>query len=142
MEPRISLITLGVGDLERSFKFYKIGLGLPTNWGPEKGVIFFQTSGTTLALYPIDKLGEDIGEDFKKASVNFGGVTLAHNTRTQVEVDLLLMRAMEAGGKILKAGAPTFWGGYSGYFADPDGHVWEIAYGAFPLNEDGSLIIP
>lgn len=142
MEPRISLITLGVADLERSKKFYSAGLGLPTNWSAEKGVIFFQTSGTVLALYPMNKLTEDIGESFRGASVNFGGITLAHNTRTQVEVDLLLMKAREAGGKILKAGAPTFWGGYSGYFADPDGHIWEIAYGAFPFNEDGSLQIP
>jgi catechol 2,3-dioxygenase-like lactoylglutathione lyase family enzyme len=142
MEPRVSLITLGVADLERSFKFYSAGLGLPTNWRPEKGVIFFQTSGTTLALYPMEKLAEDIGEHFQGASIKFGGVTLAHNTRTQGEVDLLLMKAKKAGAKILKAGAPTFWGGYSGYFSDPDGHVWEVAYGAFPLNEDGSLQIP
>lgn len=142
IEPRISLITLGVQDLERSLKFYQEGLGFPTTWAPDKGVIFFKLQGTALSLFPIKNLGEDIGSDFHGSTVRFGGITIAHNTKTQEEVDLILSRAEKAGGKILKPGQKVFWGGYSGYFADPDGHVWEVAYGAFPFKDDGSLDIP
>jgi catechol 2,3-dioxygenase-like lactoylglutathione lyase family enzyme len=143
MEPRISLITLGVKDLERSLTFYRDGLGFPTTWKPERGVIFFQTSGTTLALYPFDKLAEDAGPEYAEAKrPHFGGITLAHNVRTQGEVDVLLWEAERAGGRIVKPGQKTFWGGYSGYFGDPDGYLWEVAFGAFPIRADGSLEIP
>ena len=142
MEPRISLITLGVHDLERSLRFYRDGLGLPTSYGPEKGVIFFRTSGVCLALYPYDKLAEDISPEFVGPRSKFMGITIAHNVRQRVEVDRLLAQAAAAGAQIEKPAQDTFWGGYSGYFSDPDGYLWEIAWGAFDFRDDGSLIIP
>lgn len=139
MEPRISLITLGVSDLAKSKSFYE-ALGFPTTWSPEKGVIFFKTSGTALSLFPFSELLKDmgIGEGEKK----FGGITIAHNTREKHEVDEVMELASKSGGRIIKKAHETFWGGYSGYFSDPDGHVWEVAWGAFPFKEDGSLNIP
>lgn len=141
-EPRISLITLGVDDLARSLHFYRDGLGLPTTWDVDRGVIFFQTSGATLALYPYEKLAEDVGPDFHAPRGKFAGITLAHNVREKDDVARLLALAEAAGGTIVKAAQDTFWGGHSGYFTDPDGYLWEIAWGAFPLRADGSLEIP
>lgn len=143
MEARISMITLGVSDLDRSYKFYRDGLGLPTTRTPEQGVIFFKTSGVCLALYPLDKLAEDVSPECNgKAKGKFIGVTLAHNTKTKNEVDELLERAEKAGGIIEKKAQNTFWGGYSGYFSDPDGYLWEVAYGdCWEFNPDGSLVI-
>ncbi len=142
MEPRISLITLGVSDLARSLRFYRDGLGLPTTWTIDKGVVFFQTRGTCLALYPHDALAKDVSPAFLGPRAKFAGVTLAHNVRTKDEVDQPLARAQAAGGRIEKPAQDAFWGGYSGYFSDPDGHLWEVAFGAFPFNDDGSLNIP
>ena len=145
MEPRLSLITLGVRDLEASVRFYRDGLGLPTTWGVEKGVVFFQTRGTCLALYPIGELAADVGwsaEAVEGPRPRFSGITLAHNVREREEVDEVLRQAEAAGGKIERPAHDTFWGGYGGYFSDPDGHLWEVAWGAFEFREDGSLIIP
>lgn len=142
MEPRISLVTLGVDDLERSLRFYRDGLGFPTTWSTERGVIFFQTSGTVLALYPYTKLAEDVSAEFITPKAKFAGITLAHNVRDKADVDRLLEKAARAGAKIEKPGQDTFWGGYSGYFSDLDGYLWEIAWGAFPLRADGSLEVP
>ena len=143
MEPRISLITLGVSDLDRSLRFYRDGLGLPTTWTPDKGVIFFKTSGTRLALYPYTELAKDVSPDLKPGPIpKFTGIALAHNVRHKHEVDEVLARAQAAGGKIEKPGQDAFWGGYSGYFSDPDGYLWEVAWGAFPFREEGSLEIP
>ncbi len=141
MEPRISIITLGVSDLERSLTFYRDGLGFPTTRESEGGVIFFQTSGTCLALYPYEKLAEDVSKDFLVNRSKFPGITIAHNVRTRNEVAEILEMAECAGGKIEKEAQDVFWGGHSGYFSDPDGYLWEVAYGAFEFNEDGSLII-
>ena len=142
MEPRISLITLGVKDLQRSLEFYRDGLGLPTTWTADKGVIFFKTTYVVLALFPYDKLAEDVSEEFNVARGKFSGIVPAHNVRTREEVDQILEQARAAGGKIEKPGQVAFWGGYSGYFSDPDGYLWEIAWGAFPIRDDGSLEIP
>lgn len=142
MEPRISIITLGVVDLERSFRFYRDGLGFPTTWTPEKGVVFFKTNGTCLALYPLEKLAEDVRPSLQIDSRGGPRFTLAHNTRTRDEVGAILEKAERAGGKIEKPAQDAFWGGYSGYFSDPDGYLWEVAFGAFDFNEDGSLAIP
>jgi len=142
MEPRISLITLGVRDLQKSLAFYRDGLGLPTTWDGSKGVVFFQTSGTCLALYPFDELAKDVSDEFLGPRSKFTGIALAHNVRTQAEVDQILAQAERAGARIEKPGQPTFWGGYSGYFSDPDGYLWEVAHGAFEFREDGSLVIP
>ena len=142
MEPRISIITLGVSDLERAYKFYHQGLGFPTTRKPDEGIIFFQTNGVCLALYPVDKLAEDVSPDMPVPKLGQPGITLAHNTREKRQVDQILKRAEEAGGKIEKPAEDTFWGGYSGYFSDPDGHFWEVAYGeSWEFNQDGSLVI-
>jgi catechol 2,3-dioxygenase-like lactoylglutathione lyase family enzyme len=141
VEPRISIITLGVADLERSLRFYRDGLGLPTTRKAEEGIIFFQTAGTCLALYPYDALAKDIGETFLIEKSKFGGITLAHNVRSKDEVDELMERAAKAGAKIEKPAADTFWGGYAGYFSDPDGYIWEVAWGAFEMRDDGTLIV-
>jgi catechol 2,3-dioxygenase-like lactoylglutathione lyase family enzyme len=142
MEPRISLITLGVRDLERSLVFYRDGLGFPTTWNVDKHVIFFQTSGTCLALYPYEYLAKDIGPEFHVERSKFPGITLAHNVRSKEQVDLVMRQAEQAGARIEKPAQDAFWGGYSGYFSDPDGYLWEVAWGAFPIRADGSLEIP
>jgi len=142
VEARISIITLGVQDLERSYRFYREGLGFPTTRKPEQGIIFFQTGGVCLALYPHDKLAEDVAPGFPKARSRFSGVTLAHNTRRKEEVDEILKAAEKAGGKIEKPAQPASWGGYSGYFSDPDGYLWEVAWASdWTFHEDGSLVI-
>jgi catechol 2,3-dioxygenase-like lactoylglutathione lyase family enzyme/HEAT repeat protein len=125
MEPRISLVTLGVGDLERSIRFYRDGLGLPMRPDTE-GVAFFETRGTWLGLFPRVALAEDA--EVTAAGEGFPGFSLAHNVRTRDEVDALLAAAARAGAKIVKPAADTSWGGYSGYFADPDGFLWEVAW--------------
>lgn len=139
MEPRVSLITLGVTDLARSYDFYKDGLGLPTTRTPDEGIVFFQTSGATIALYPYTKLAEDIGPGWDVPRSKFPGITLAHNVRERHQVDEVMKLAAAAGAQIVKQAADVFWGGYSGYFADPDGYLWEVAWGAFEFNDDGSL---
>lgn len=142
MEPRISIITLGVSDLARSYKFYHEGLGLPTSRTPESGIIFFQTGGVCLALYPLDKLAEDVSPSESSERGRFSGITLAHNTKSKDEVDAILSLAEKAGGKIEKPAQDVFWGGYSGYFSDPDGYLWEVAFADFwKFNKDGSLVI-
>jgi len=142
MEPRISIITLGVEDLERSYKFYHEGLGFPTTHTPDVGIIFFQTSGVCLALYPLEKLAEDVSPDQPVDRGAFSGITLAHNVRSKEAVEETLALAEKSGGKIEKQAQDVFWGGYSGYFTDPDGYLWEVAYGeCWEFNEDGSLVI-
>ncbi len=141
MEPRISIITLGVSDLERSYEFYT-SLGFPTSRKPDSGIIFFKTGGVCLALYPFDELAKDVSPDFKPNRPEFSGITLAHNTKEKSEVDVILQLAEKAGGKVEKSAQDVFWGGYSGYFSDPDGYLWEVAYGdCWEFNEDGSLVI-
>lgn len=141
MEPRISMITLGVSNLEKSYKFYT-ALGFPTSKKPEDGIIFFKTGGVGLALYPLEELAKDISPELSPIRSGFSGVTLAHNTRSKAEVDTVLKLAKKAGGKIEKVAQDVFWGGYSGYFSDPDGHLWEVAYAeSWEFNEDGSLVI-
>lgn len=125
MEPRISLITLGVSDLARSTAFYRDGLGLPTT-GEGEGVTFFELRGTWLALYPRAELAADAGVEV--VGQGFAGITLAHNVRSKEAVDAVLQHAQAAGAELRKAGQDTAWGGYSGYFADPDGYLWEVAW--------------
>jgi uncharacterized protein len=141
MEPRISIITLGVADLDRSYRFYAEGLGLPTTRRPDEGIVFFQTFGTTVALFPYSELAKDVGPGWDVPRARFSGITLAHCVREREQVDTVLAQAAAAGAEIVKPAGDTFWGGYSGYLADPDGYLWEIAWGAFPINEDGSLQI-
>lgn len=142
MEPRISIVTLGVADMGRAFRFYHEGLGFPTSGSPDAGIVFFQTGGTCLAIYPAEKLAEDVAPDRDGKRSGFPGFTLAHNTREKDDVDAILERAAAAGGRIEKPAADTFWGGYSGYFSDPDGNLWEVAYSdQWQFNPDGSLVI-
>ncbi|MYA61304.1 MAG: VOC family protein [Dehalococcoidia bacterium] len=126
MEPRISIVTLGVTDLPRSVQFYRDGLGLSLYDQNTKSIAFFRNRGTWLALYPREALAADVG--ISAYGSGFSGVTLAHNVRSKREVDELLQVSVEAGATLVKAAEDTFWGGYSGYFADPDNHLWEIAW--------------
>jgi len=136
MEQRVSLITLGVADLARARAFYE-GLGWRTESDPEQGVVFFQAGGMIVGLWGREELAADSGvED----SGGWGGITLAHNVRSPEEVDRVLQEARSAGATIRREGAATFWGGYSGAFADPDGHVWEIAHNpGWTLRDGGSV---
>ena len=142
MEPRISIITFGVADLERSYRFYKDGLGFPTAGKPDAGIVFFKTGGVCFAIYPKDKLAEEVEGEFSSEADKFHTFTIAHNTRKKEEVDEILKLAEQAGGKIEKPAQDVFWGGYSGYFSDPDGYLWEVAYAdCWTFNEDGSLVV-
>ena len=129
MEPRISIVTLGVSDLARSVEFYRDGLGLVLYDENTESIAFFQNKGTWLALYPRDALAADVG--IPTEGSGFSGVTLAHNLRSKEEVDELLDVAVAAGATLVKPAQDTFWGGYSGYFSDPDGYLWEIAWNPF-----------
>ena len=131
LEPRISIITLGVSDLPRMVAFYRDGLGLTLFDENTESIAFFRNKGTWLALYPRAALAADIGLPAGAAGgggVGFSGVTLAHNVRSPAEVDELLAVAVSAGATLVKAAQDTFWGGYSGYFADPEGYLWEVAW--------------
>jgi uncharacterized glyoxalase superfamily protein PhnB len=140
MKPRISLVTLGVEDLERALKFYREGLGLETEGiiGTEHengAVVFIKLShGLALALWPRKSIAADTGLELAKAAP--GNVTLAHNVRSEAEVDAVMAEAKVAGAKTVKAAQKTFYGGYAGYFSDPDGHVWEVAFNPEMLPED------
>lgn len=128
MKPHITLITLGVVDLDRAIEFYETGLGLPRKAGPD-GIAFFATAGTMLSLYPLDKLAEDV--TVAAAGSGFPGFTLAHNVPSPEAVDATLAEAVAAGAELVKPGQKVFWGGYSGYFRDPDGFYWEVAHNPF-----------
>lgn len=125
MEPRLSLVTLGVGDLKRATRFYEQVLKLPRLPTPPT-IAFFELGRTWLALYPRELLAEDA--DVPAAGSGFRGFTLAHNVRSDAEVDRLLGEIASAGGRIVKPASRADWGGYSGYFADPDGFLWEVCW--------------
>jgi uncharacterized protein len=140
MEQRVSLITLGVTDLARSREFYE-RLGWRRSLLKAEGIIFFQAGGIALALYPRAALAEDA--KLAPEGHGFGGIALAYNARHREEVDSVLAEAQGAGARILKPAQEAFWGGYSGYFADPDGFPWEVAWNpSFPIAQDGSIRIP
>lgn len=143
MDPRITLLTLGVADLARSVSFYRDGLGLPTSYKEGDEVAFFNSCGTKLGLYGLDALCEDISPHTKPATGGFPGITIAHNVRTKEEVALVLAEAERAGGKVVKPAQDVFWGGHSGYFTDPDGYHWEVAWNpVMPLDEQGFMTVP
>jgi catechol 2,3-dioxygenase-like lactoylglutathione lyase family enzyme len=140
MEQRVSLITLGVADLKRSSDFYE-RLGWRRSMAKAEGVVFFQTGGMALALFPRYELAKDA--NVAADGSGFNGVSLAYNARGRGEVDAVLAEAEGAGAKILKPAQVAFWGGYSGYFSDPDGFLWEVAWNPdFAIAEDGSIRIP
>ena len=136
MDQRVSLITLGVSDLDRARRFYE-ALGWRTGAAPADDVVFFQAGGMIVALWGREQLAEDSGvED----GGGWGGVTLAYNVRTPEEADMLIGQARAAGARIAREPGTTFWGGYSGIFIDPDGHPWEVAHNPhWTLAEDGSV---
>jgi catechol 2,3-dioxygenase-like lactoylglutathione lyase family enzyme len=125
MQPRISMITLGVRDMAASIEFYETGLGFPRIESAPT-VAFFSLNGSWLGLYGLDALGEDAG--VSASGEGFKGVALAHNVHSEAEVDAVMQTALDAGAVQVKEPQKVFWGGYSGYFADPDGHLWEVAH--------------
>ena len=139
MEQRLSLVTLGVRDVARARAFYE-KLGFKRVAGDDK-VCFFQLGGIGLSLYGWDALAEDALQ--APAGQGFRGISLAHNVRAKEDVARVLAEAAAAGGRIVKPAQDVFWGGHSGYFADPDGHLWEVAWNpGFPIAADGTIHIP
>jgi catechol 2,3-dioxygenase-like lactoylglutathione lyase family enzyme len=138
VEQRLSLVTLGVSDLQRARAFYE-ALGWSTGAEPGDGVVFFQAGGMIVALWSRESLAEDSGvED----AGGWGGVTLAYNTRSPEEVDATIEEARRAGARIAREQAATLWGGYSGVFVDPDGHPWEVAHNPhWTVRDDGSVAL-
>jgi catechol 2,3-dioxygenase-like lactoylglutathione lyase family enzyme len=140
IEQRLSLVTIGVADLERSIAFYE-GLGWERTLKAAEGVAFFQLGGIGLSLYPISDLAADAGVPIAPAS-QARSIALAHNVRQRAEVDSVVEAMRLLGGTVVKAPEEKVWGGYGAYVADPDGHLWEIAWNpGFPLDAAGNLVI-
>jgi catechol 2,3-dioxygenase-like lactoylglutathione lyase family enzyme len=136
MEQRLTVVTLGVSDLARSRAFYE-ALGWTTGAAPDDDVVFFQSGGMVFALWGRSQLAEDSGVT---EGQGWGGVTLAHNVRSQSEVDSAMSEAAAAGATITRRAGETFWGGYSGVFLDPDGYPWEVAHNPhWTIEQDGSV---
>ncbi|WP_341300828.1 VOC family protein [Lysinibacillus sp. FSL H8-0500] len=143
---RLNLITLGVKDIVESLAFYREGLGFDVvvyGKDTDPDVIFFNNKGTKVSLFPIERLVKDIDEaNPPEIHTGFGGITLAYNGKSKEEVDQVFELAKKAGAKIVKAPEIAFWGGYSGYFQDPSGYYWEVAYGEmWQFDENDMLII-
>ena len=162
MEPRISIITLGVDDLDRAARFYE-AMGLERNEKITEGVAFFQMGGMILALWPREELARDAGKEYRRpfpssgiavteagerrfgaeAPETFSGVALAYNTRSEAEVSYILERAEKAGGRIVKPAQRAFFGGLQGYFEDTEGNLWEVAHNPdFPIDAEGRISLP
>jgi uncharacterized protein len=140
MEQRLSLITLGVENLDRSIRFYEV-LGWQRAMAGAEGVAFFQLGGMGLSLYPRADLAHDAG--LPAFAAGCAAFSLAHNVRGIAQVDQTVAEIAEAGGTVIKPGEATAWGGYVAYLADPDGFLWEIAFNpGFPLDADGAITIP
>lgn len=141
MRQKLNIVTLGVKDFERSIDFYQNGLGWKPSAASQDDIAFFPMGGVVLALYPREKLAEDI--TVPSESSGFSGVTIAYNAKDQAEVDAVLQTVASLGATILKPAQTVFWGGYSGYFADLDGHVWEVAWNPFfEFDESDNLLLP
>lgn len=142
MQPRVSLITLGVHDLDRARRFYEQGLGWQPSSASVDDVVFFQLAGgLVLALYPREELAKDAR--LPAEGSGFSGITLAHNVPERELVDATLAQAAAVGATIVKPAEDAFWGGRSGYFADPEGHLWEVAWNpGFPMAADGTIHLP
>lgn len=140
MEPRISIVTVGVTDLERAIDFYE-AMGLSAGMKVPGDVAFFQMGGILLALWPREKLAADAGVENSRPG--FSGIALAYNTRSNEEVNEVLEAAEKAGGTIVKPAQKAFWGGWYGYFADTEGNLWEVAHNPdFPLDAEGRISLP
>ncbi|MBD8027647.1 VOC family protein [Ureibacillus sp. Re31] len=142
---RLNLITLGVKDMNESLHFYRDGLGFEVKiYGDESNpeVIFFNNNGTKISLFPLENLAKDINEDNPPTiGQGFGGMTLAYNGKSKNEVDEVFQLAEKAGAKIVKKPETVFWGGYSGYFQDPNGYYWEVAYGEMWKFDSNDMLI-
>ena len=136
---KVTMISLGVNDLRKATDFYGRVLDTTPNTSSE-AITFIELPGSWLTLYPLEKLAEDISPDVPKARSGFSGVTLAHNARSKEEVIAIMKRAKAAGAKIVKEAQDTFWGGFSGYFADFDDYYWEVAWGPmFEFGDNGDM---
>lgn len=141
MRQKMTIVTLGVQDLARSLAFYRDGLGWTPSAASQENIVFFDLGGVGLALYPREALAEDVTVD--AVGGGFAGITLAHNAKDSAEVDVVLQQAEAAGAKIIKPAQSVFWGGYSGYFADPDGHLWEVAWNPFfAFDAQDAIVFP
>jgi uncharacterized protein len=139
LDPRISLITLGVEDVARATEFYE-KLGWKKSSASQDSVTFIQLKGTVLGLFSREALAHDA--QVENTPKGFSGITLAHNVSSERGVDAVFKFALSCGATEVKKPEKVFWGGYSGYFADPDGHLWEVAYNPFfPLNAEGHVIL-
>ncbi len=139
-EPRVSLITLGVADVAASRRFYE-ALGFVASSASQPTVAFFRVGGSALGLFSRASLAEDAHVD--NSTPGFSGITLAYNCRSEADVDATFAHALACGATLKKRPEKVFWGGYSGYFADPDGHLWEVAYNPFaPLDAEGRMQLP
>ena len=133
------MISLGVTDLPKATEFYRQVLRTPPNTS-SAAITFIELPGAWLALYPLEKLAEDISPDVPTARSDFSGITLAHNARSKEDVVAIMERAKAAGATIVKDPQDTFWGGFSGYFADLDGYYWEVAWGPmFEFDDNGDM---
>jgi catechol 2,3-dioxygenase-like lactoylglutathione lyase family enzyme len=142
MEPRLSLVTLGVTDLARARRFYEEGLGWRASALSNAEVVFFQAGGTIIGCFGREALAADAGLPAAPTG-GFSGIALAHNVPSRAEVDAVLAEAARAGAAITQPARDTEWGGYSGYFTDPEGHLWEVAWNpGFPLTKDGRTLLP
>ena len=140
MRPGLSLVTLGVSDMARARRFYE-ALGYKASSQSQDCVTFFDAGGVILGLFGRAALSEDA--KVADSAPGFSGVSLARNVRSEAEVDQALSDAVAAGAKLMKPGQKVFWGGYSGYFADLDGHLWEVAFNPFwQLDDQGRVILP
>jgi predicted lactoylglutathione lyase len=140
MEQRLSLVTLGVREMARARGFYE-RLGWRASSASNEAVTFFQAGGVVFGLYSREALAEDAS--VSPDGSGFSGVALAHNTQSREAVDAVIAEAEAAGGIVVKPAEDVFWGGYSGYFADPDGHLWEVTWNPhFPFDDAGNLVVP
>ena len=137
--PRLTVVTLGVADLSKATKFYEAVLGTSPNTSYD-GVTFIELPGTWISLFPLENLAKDISAEVSVIRSGFSGITLAHNVRSKDDVIATIRRAKLAGARVMKEPQETFWGGFSGYFADLDGYCWEVAWGPmFEFSENGEL---
>lgn len=140
MRQNINIITLGVADLQKTLAFYEEGLGWVKSKASQGNIAFFQMGGIALAFYPIELLAEDI--QIPADGNGFSGITLAYNTKSESEVDEILAQVQKLGAEIVKPAEKVFWGGYSGYFKDLDGHLFEVAHNPFAeFDENDNLVL-
>lgn len=139
MRQKINIITLGVSNLKRALDFYEKGLGWVKSAASQEQIAFFQMGGVIFSLYSREALADDVKIDANGSG--FSGITLAHNTRSEAEVDEVLAKVASLGAVIVKPAEKVFWGGYSGYFQDLDGHLFEVAYNPFAeMDADGNIL--